>query len=335
LSLEADCLVRKEPIDLQGRALVVAEVGDDGRAEVLAQVPTAKLLVGDQAGKTTFSVRGIDVRGRFSVPRIDRTSFDGASVVLASADAPDIAFLTRLLGDGAPRSGELHASFRGSIDGAGVARGKLQARAREVDITFTGARIGGDLDVTGAFVSGPGLSGGRFTGARISSPKVTLRLPGVPERSTSLVGTAQELAWTGLVPRTLTGRAFVQGNDARILTAIVEKEEGVEAMAARSLVGQAPFSAGGSVNVEGGVVRARIGQAVAGKVSVTGGLVEKKSGLDAAFLLRALGLSLGLSVEKGEVGIKPLASADWLGSELGRLGLLGANERPPSNTDPR
>ena len=204
-----------------------------------------------------------------------------------------------------------------------------------MDIAFTGVRIGGGVDVTGAFASGPGLAGGRFTDARIASPGVTLRIPGVPTRSTTLVGTAQELAWTGIVPRTLTARAFVQGNDARILTAIVEKEEGVEAMAARSLVGEAPFSAGGSVNVEGGVVRARIGQAVAGKVSVTGGLVENNAGLDAAFLLRALGLSLGLSVAKGEVGIKPLASSEWLGSELGRLGLLGASETPQSSTGAR
>lgn len=335
LALEVDTLVQKAPMEARASARLNGEVREDGRAEVIARIPSATLVVGDEVGKTSFAVRGIDVRGYFAVPRIDRASFEGGSVVLASADAPDLLFLSRLLGEGVPRAGKLHASFRGSIDGAGVARGKLQASARDVDIAFTGARIGGGVDVTGAFSSGPGLSGGRFTDARIASPKVTLQIPGVPARSTTLGGTAQELAWTGLVPRTLTARAFVQGNDARILTAIVEKEEGVEAMAARSLVGQAPFSAGGSVNVEGGVVRARIGQAVAGKVSVTGGLVEKKAGLDAAFLLRALGLSIGLSVAKGEVGIKPLASSEWLGSELGRLGLLGANEKPQSSQPAR
>lgn len=326
IALEVDAICRKAPIEVRGGAHVNARFTEDGLAEALARVPVASMVVGDDAGKTTFSVRGVDVRARIALPTIDEPTFEGGTVVIASTDAPDLQFLSRLLGEGVPRAGNLHASFRGSVDREIVARGKLEASAQNVDLAFTGARVSGMAEVSGSFTSGPWLAGGRFTNARITSPRVSLKLPGVPARKTAVVGTAQEISWTGLVPRTFAARAFVRGTDARILTAIVEKDEGVEAMAARSLVGPSPFSGGGSVYVANGVVRARIGQAVAGKVSVTGGLVQRKAGLDAAFLLRALGLSIGLSVVHGEVGIKPLKSAEWLDVELGRLGLLGANE---------
>lgn len=331
IALEVDAIFRKAPLEIHGGAQLNARFTEDGMAEVIAQVPTASMVVGDEAGRTTFSLRGVDVHARLALPKIDEPTFEGGTVVVAATDAPDVSFLTRLLGDGVPRAGRLHASFRGSVDRGLVARGKVQASAQDVALAFTGARVGGMVEVTGSFTSGPWFTGGQFTNARITSPRVTLKLPGVPVRSTAVVGTAQEISWTGLVPRTLAARAFVRGTDARILTAIVEKEEGVEAMAARSLVGPSPFSGGGSVYVASGVVRVRIGQAAAGKVSVTGGLVERKAGLDAAFLLRALGLSIGLSVDHGEVGIKPLKSAEWLDAELGRLGLLGVDERTPTS----
>lgn len=333
LSFDVDAVCQKAPVELRGGAQVHAQVREDGRADVIARVPAATVLIGDAAGKTAFSVRGVEVQSRFGLPKIDEPTFEGGNVIVASADAPDLKFLSRFLGPEVPRGGRLHASFRGAVDAGFAARGHLVASARDVDLTFTGARIGGAVDVSGAFASGARLSGGRFTNARITAPRVSLSLPGVPAREAALRGTAQELAWTGLVPRTLAARAFVEGNDSRILTAIVEKEEGVEAMAARSLVGNAPFSAGGSIYVADGVVRARIGRAVAGKVSVTGGLLQRKAGLDAAFLLRALGLSIGLGVEHGEVSVKPLKSAEWLDEQLGRLGLLAPQEQGKQGTD--
>lgn len=326
LSLDLDCSARKAPVTLRGGVIVEARVGEVGRVDVIARVPSATALVGDDAGKTAFAARNVEAFATLALPSVDSPSFEGGTVTVGSLDAPDLRFLTPLLGPGVARAGRFHASFHGKVDSSFVARGSVMATATGVDLAFEGARVKASVKVAGAYTSAPKLEGGRITDAKIEAPTVSLEIPRAPERAASITGVAQEVSWVGLVPKSFSARALVNGSDSRILTVPVMRDEGVEAMAARSLVGSGPFRAGGSVHVAGGVVRARIGQAVAGKVLVTGGLVQKPTGLDAAFLVRALGLNVGLGITKGEVSVKPLKSPEWLDGELKRLGLLSAAE---------
>jgi hypothetical protein len=335
IRLAVDATARIAEMDVHGDVNVEASVREEGRVEVLAGIPVLTALVGDDTGKTTLTTRGVEAHVTFSIPTLDQPSFRGGTVSILSLDAPDLLFLSRLIGPGVARAGKFHASFRGKFDSQYVVRGAIAASATGVNFAFPDANVKATLNFTGAYTSAPFFQGGRIAEAKIEAPFVALAIPGLPERSTWLVGTAQELVWTGLVPKSFSARAFVSGADSRILTAAVERDGGVEAMAARSLVGSAPFNAGGSLHVAAGVIRVRIGQAVAGRVAVTGGLVQRQSGLDAAFLLRALGLNVGLSIAHGEVSVKPLKSPEWLDGEMKRLGLLSAAEGNTQSPKPK
>ncbi len=325
--LSADVRYSKTPVDLRGRALVMAYVREEKRLEIDVHVPEASATFGDAKGRTTFALRAVSANGKLDLPTVDAPIFAGARVSMGSADASDIRFLATLLGPEVARGGRLHATFRGDVDGAYVARGQVLTDVAGLDLAFPDARMKADARVSATYDSADMFAGGRLSQVKVTVPIASVRVKDVPERRSAVWAAASAVTWTGLVPATVKTRVAVTGSDSRILTAFVEREGGIGAMATRSLIGSSPFQADASLQLSDGTVRVRLLSASAGKVTVQGGLVEGGSGLDAAFLLRALGLSAGLAIAKGEVSVEPLRSQAWLDTEMTRLS-LGAVPAP-------